>query len=84
MDLHTIRKEYDKVYEEIVRLISEMGGEENIKLHRKAHSSQYRRLRELQHREHKLDALENRMVEGSHGTGLLTFCQQEKVSTIYF
>lgn len=62
MNLKDIRKAYDNNYREICRTISLMGGEEQIKYHRKLKSSLYTQLKKLQLREHELDALENRYL----------------------
>ncbi len=67
MNLQQIRKEYDQVYQQIVDIIKQMGGEHNIKFHRQQRSPLYRKLKELQRREHYLDALENRLLQGIRG-----------------
>lgn len=59
--LNQIRREYEENYQRILNVISEMGGDDRIKEHRKQQSRLYRQLRELQRREHQLDALENRL-----------------------
>jgi hypothetical protein len=60
MQLQKIRKAYDQNYAALVKIIQEMGGEENIKYHRKRKSPLYRKLIKLQRNEHKLDSLESR------------------------
>ena len=67
MNLQQIRKEYDRVYQQIVDVIKQMGGEQNIKYHRQQKSPLYRKLKELQRKEHYLDALENRIIQGIRG-----------------
>ena len=64
--LSKVRQEYEEVYERIVNVISEMGGDSIIKEHRRKQSRLYRRLKELQRREHQLDALETRLSSSQH------------------
>ncbi len=56
-----IRKAYDENYRQMLEVIRQMGGDDKIKLHRKRNTSLYRKLRQLQKREHYLDQLENRL-----------------------
>ena len=58
--LSEIRRAYDENYRKMVEIIQQMGGDQQIKLHRKLNTPLYRKLRELQRREHFLDKLENR------------------------
>jgi hypothetical protein len=58
MNLREIREAYEQNYLEIQAIIAEMGGEGNILFHRKERSPLYRRLRELQKAEHRLNQLE--------------------------
>jgi|GEM_PF-2938259 len=59
--LSQVRQAYEDNYAKMTALISEMGGDECIKFHRKKRSSLYSKLKELQRHEHYLDELENRM-----------------------
>lgn len=59
MQLIQIRRQYDQNYREMIRIIEEMGGDENIPLHKKSRSPLYLKLKKLQKREHQLDNLEN-------------------------
>jgi hypothetical protein len=59
--LDEVRRQYDAVYQEMVEVIAMMGGEEKIKQHREFDTELYRRLRQLQKREHELDMLEKRL-----------------------
>lgn len=61
MTLKEIREEYEKNYNEICKVIEQMGGDGFIALHRKHNTELYRKLRELQKKEHYLDALENQI-----------------------
>lgn len=61
MQLVQVRREYDQNYREMLRIIQEMGGDENILHHKKIRSPLYFKLRKLQKREHQLDALENKL-----------------------
>ena len=56
-----VRQAYEENYQQILTIIQEMGGDEQIKEHRRRQSSLYRRLRELQKHEHYLDSMENRL-----------------------
>ena len=60
--LSQVRQAYEDNYQMIIGVIQEMGGNENIKEHRREQSRLYRRLKDLQRREHQLDALETQMV----------------------
>lgn len=60
-----IRKEYERNYEEICRIIEKMGGDQFIAIHRKLNTDLFRQLRQLQKREHYLDALENAIRYGN-------------------
>lgn len=61
MQLNDIRKAYEKNYHEMSELIARMGGDDQIKFHRKNRTPLYRKLKELQRREHYLDEMENRL-----------------------
>jgi hypothetical protein len=61
MQVNQIRKEYENNYREMVETIRQMGGEEKIVFHKKQKSALYKRLRQLQKREHQLDELENQL-----------------------
>lgn len=61
MTLKDIREEYEKNYREICRVIEQMGGDEFISLHKRHGTHLYKRLRELQKKEHYLDYLENQL-----------------------
>jgi hypothetical protein len=63
MTLLEIRQAYEKNYLEIQAVIEEMGGEGNVIYHKKSNSSLYRRLRQLQHKEHRLNQLEESLCE---------------------
>lgn len=63
MNLKDIREEYEKNYKEICKVIEQMGGDEFISLHRRHNTELYKRLRELQRKEHYLDYLENQLRE---------------------
>ena len=56
-----VRQEYESNYKKILDIITKMGGDEYIKFHRQKKSTLYRKLTELQRKEHYLDELENRM-----------------------
>jgi len=58
MTLREIREAYDKNYEELLRVIFEMGGEKYIEEHRKKQSPLYKKLQYLQRVEHRLSQLE--------------------------
>lgn len=60
--LSQVRKAYDDNYQKILETIKEMGGNECIKAHRSDQSPLYTKLKDLQHYEHKLDEMENRMM----------------------
>ncbi len=61
MHLHDIRKEYEKNYHEMLKVIAQMGGDDKIKFHRRNRTPLYLKLRQLQQREHYLDQLENKL-----------------------
>jgi hypothetical protein len=63
MELQKIRREYDQNYQKIIEIITQMGGETKIKVHRKLKTPLYQKLKELQRREHYLDRLESGYVE---------------------
>ena len=65
--LNEIRKAYDENYERMASLIQKMGGDQEIKTHRKKQSTLYRQLKELQRHEHHLDELENRLLNSQGG-----------------
>lgn len=60
--LNEIRKAYDENYRKMIEIIEKMGGDQEIKTHRKIQSPLYRKLKELQRYEHHLDSLENRLI----------------------
>ncbi len=60
--LHSIRKAYDDNYRKMREIIQQMGGDQQIKFHRRQKTALYRELRKLQQREHYLDQLENRLA----------------------
>jgi len=60
--LYAIRKAYEENYQKMQEIIQQMGGDKAIKIHRRHQSTLYRKLRELQKREHYLDQLENRLA----------------------
>lgn len=59
--LYNIRKEYEDNYRQMLEVIRQMGGDGQIKFHRKNRTPLYRKLKELQRKEHYLDKLENRL-----------------------
>jgi hypothetical protein len=59
--LDEVRRQYDAVYREMVEVIAMMGGEDKIKQHREFNTELFKRLRELQRREHELDMQEKRL-----------------------
>jgi hypothetical protein len=63
MTLHKIRKAYDENYNKILHTIQKMGGDSNIKTHRKKGTTLYQSLKRLQQREHYLDKLESRLLQ---------------------
>lgn len=65
--LNEIRKAYDDNYKKMTEVILKMGGDQEIKTHRKEQSPLYRKLKELQHFEHHLDELENRLSNSQGG-----------------
>ncbi|GAB4376312.1 MAG: hypothetical protein Kow0042_22500 [Calditrichia bacterium] len=62
MHLKEIRKNYDKNYQEMLEIISKMGGDDKIRIHRQKKTALYKRLKELQKREDYLNTLENRIL----------------------
>ncbi len=66
MHLHHIRKEYEKNYNEMLKVIAQMGGDDKIKFHRKHRTPLYQKLQQLQKREHYLDQLENKIRSGAN------------------
>jgi len=62
MTLHRIRKAYDENYNKILHTIQKMGGDSNIKTHRKKRTALYHSLKQLQKKEHYLDRLESRLL----------------------
>ena len=60
--LNDVRKAYDENYKKMMEVIQQMGGDQEIKSHRKKQSQLYRKLKELQRHEHYLDAMENRLI----------------------
>lgn len=65
--LNEIRKAYDENYQKMTEVISKMGGDQEIKIHRKKQSPLFRKLKELQRHEHYLDELENRLLNSQGG-----------------
>ena len=63
MTIREIREAYDKNYQEILRVITEMGGDANISYHRKKRTRLYLKLRNLQRIEHRLSHLEEALAE---------------------
>lgn len=57
-----IRQAYDDNYAQIMNVIQQMGGDQNIKFHRKKRSSLFYKLQELQQKEHYLDEMENQIL----------------------
>jgi hypothetical protein len=51
----------------MTEVISKMGGDQEIKIHRKKQSPLFRKLKELQRHEHYLDELENRLLNSQGG-----------------
>ncbi|RMG62035.1 MAG: hypothetical protein D6715_12645 [Calditrichaeota bacterium] len=60
-NLREIRQAYEENYRQMLEVIQQMGGDHQIKFHRSRKTALYRRLKELQRREHHLDQLENRL-----------------------
>ncbi len=60
--LRQVRLEYEENYRKMIEVINRMGGDSRIKDHRKKRSPLYRKLRELQRREHYLNELETRLL----------------------
>ncbi|RMF60268.1 MAG: hypothetical protein D6748_04510 [Calditrichaeota bacterium] len=60
--LRQIRKAYEENYQKMQEIIQQMGGDQYIKEHRKSQSPLYRKLRELQRKEHMLDEMETRLL----------------------
>lgn len=56
--LKEIREAYDKNYREMLEIIQKMGGDGQIKFHRKNQTPLYRALRALQKKEHFLAEME--------------------------
>jgi hypothetical protein len=65
--LNEIRKAYDDNYKKMMEVIQRMGGDQEIKTHRKKQSPLYRKLKEFQRYEHHLDELENRLSNSQGG-----------------
>jgi len=61
MTLNEIRKAYDENYQNMLEVIRRMGGDGQIKFHRKNRTPLYQKLIMLQKKEHKLTELENRL-----------------------
>ncbi len=59
MNLLEIRKAYDKNYKEMTEIIEKMGGDKQIKQHRQNNTILFRKLKNLQKKEHRLDTLES-------------------------
>ncbi len=54
MTRREIREAYDRTYQQMQEIISEMGGEQKIPAHRKRKTRLYVKLRKLQQIEHRL------------------------------
>ncbi len=61
MSLNDVRQAYEQNYNEMLGIITKMGGDGKIKFHRKMQTPLYKKLKSLQRREHQLDVIENRM-----------------------
>ncbi len=61
--LHRIRQAYDENYRQMLEIIQQMGGDEQIRFHRQRRSALYKKLKYLQRREHYLDEVESRLQE---------------------
>jgi hypothetical protein len=61
MTLNEIRKAYDENYQNMQEVIRRMGGDGQIKFHRKNKTPLYQKLIMLQKKEHRLTELENQM-----------------------
>jgi hypothetical protein len=64
MTLQKIREAYDRNYQEMLKVIDQMGGELNIQIHRSKRTTLYLKLQKLQRREHQLDRMESQIVYG--------------------
>lgn len=62
MTLHKVRKAYENNYYKMLQTIQKMGGESEIKFHRKKKTPLYDSLRKLQKREHYLNDLEDKLL----------------------
>ena len=60
MALQDIHQEYDRNYQRMIEIITQMGGDGNIKYHREMNTPLYQELRKLQLNEHRLSALEDK------------------------
>jgi hypothetical protein len=60
MTLLKIRKAYEQNYNEMLAIIDKIGGDKQIKYHRKRNSTLFRQLKNLQKIEHRLDTIESR------------------------
>ncbi|HFB68093.1 MAG TPA: hypothetical protein ENJ66_03960 [Calditrichae bacterium] len=56
-----VRRAYAENYNKMQEIIRQMGGDSQIKYHRQRNTRLYRKLKELQRREHYLDQLECRL-----------------------
>ncbi len=56
-----VRRAYEENYHQMLEVIRQMGGDSQIKYHRQRNTRLYRKLKELQRREHYLDQLECRL-----------------------
>ena len=63
MTLQELRKTYDENYHKMLEIISEMGGDKQIKYHREKRTPLYRKLRELQKIEHRLSDWEEAQAD---------------------
>jgi polyhydroxyalkanoate synthesis regulator protein len=63
MNLEKIRQAYDQNYQEMLEIIQKMGGDKQIKYHRKNNTPLFQKLRKLQKIEHRLDNMESHWHE---------------------
>ena len=63
MTLQKIRKVYEQNYQKMLEIITEMGGDKNIKYHREQKTPLFRELRELQREERRLSDMESHLAE---------------------
>jgi hypothetical protein len=60
MTLLKIRKAYEQNYKDMLAIIDKMGGDKQIKYHRRRNTTLFRQLKNLQKTEHRLDTMESR------------------------